>query len=169
VWRVARYAAQLHDPVVHTAIARLRRAMGGSADWLETTAQGYALRADVEMVVLEVALTEKRRTEPPMDGAQAQASTAPIAASPSIADVRAKQAPAPRIGEVDADLEVTAPEDPLLTRLKGALVDRSLRSAELAERLSVSEATVLRRLRILVAEGAVIREGVGKRTKYRRA
>ncbi|UJR80125.1 HTH arsR-type domain-containing protein [Sandaracinus amylolyticus] len=52
--------------------------------------------------------------------------------------------------------------DPILA----LLAERPLRSSELAERLRVSEATALRRLRALVATGAITRDGTGKRTRY---
>ncbi|AKF07283.1 ArsR family transcriptional regulator [Sandaracinus amylolyticus] len=52
--------------------------------------------------------------------------------------------------------------DPILA----LLAERPLRSTELAERLRVSEATALRRLRALVASGAITRDGTGKRTRY---
>jgi DNA-binding winged helix-turn-helix (wHTH) protein/tetratricopeptide (TPR) repeat protein len=51
VWRVPRYAPNLHDAVVHTAIARLRRALGPNGDWVETTTRGYVLRGDVVLVM----------------------------------------------------------------------------------------------------------------------
>jgi hypothetical protein len=61
VWKVPRYAPHLHDAVVHTAIARLRRALGPAQEWLRTTPSGYALDA-VDLVssgvVVEAAPSE---------------------------------------------------------------------------------------------------------------
>ncbi len=66
VWRVQRYAPNLHDAVVHTAIARLRRALGAHGDWVETTARGYVLRGDV---VLVMANEHVPRSTPPESSA----------------------------------------------------------------------------------------------------
>lgn len=125
VWHLSRYAPRRHDPVVHTAIGRLRRALGPLADWISTTADGYALLDGVEVSVL---------------------------------------------GEEGASVAVDRPTAPdaLPEMILGALGERALGVAALAESVKVSEATVLRRLRTLVAAGEVTREGAGKSTRYRR-
>ncbi len=63
VWRVPRYAPQLHDAVVHTAIARLRRALGPAADWIRTTPVGYALAESVRLVSVEAPATQAEVAE----------------------------------------------------------------------------------------------------------
>lgn len=136
VWRVARYAAQLHDPVVYTAITRLRRALGPASEWLQTTAQGYALHPEVKTLTLALDAPQRESLEDAPDR--------PILPITS----------------------VPAASDPLVARIQ-SLLARPLSSAQLAEALGVSEATTLRRLRILAREGVVVREGIGKRTRYR--
>jgi len=131
VWRIGRYAPHRHDSVVHTAVGRLRRALGPLADWIRTTPEGYALIDDLEVVVI---------------GAEPRAAIAEGPPSP-----------------------VVAPGGDLPERILAALTAGPLRSTELAERLRVSEATILRRLRELAALDRVRREGAGKNTRYARA
>jgi DNA-binding winged helix-turn-helix (wHTH) protein len=89
VWGVAKYAPQLHDAVVHTAIARLRRAMGEAGAWIETTPQGYALRADVGVVELssrtparEIATRATEAPRPPEPAASLDALRSALAERP---------------------------------------------------------------------------------------
>lgn len=131
VWRIGRYAPHRHDSVVHTAVGRLRRALGPLADWIRTTPEGYALIDDLEVVVI---------------GAEPRAAITEGPPSPPV-----------------------APGGDLPERILAALTAGPLRSTELAERLRVSEATILRRLRELAALARVRREGAGKNTRYARA
>lgn len=133
VWNIGRYAPHRHDSVMHTAVGRLRRALGSSADWIRTTETGYALVEEVQIVVVGGAGVEPAHEE-------ADADAAPPAA--------------PKV-------------DALPGRILDALAgDGPLRSTDLAERLKVSEATILRRLRELMADQRVRREGAGKSTRY---
>lgn len=129
VWHIGRYAPHRHDSVVHTAVARLRRALGPLADSIETTPEGYGLRAGVEVIVVG----RPEGTSPPAPGAAPEAKG-----------------------------------DDLPERILAALAERPLGTTELAERLRVSEATILRRLRELAAADRVRREGAGKNTRYAR-
>ncbi|MFN9811680.1 MAG: hypothetical protein ACK6CU_18825 [Deltaproteobacteria bacterium] len=140
VWRVPRYAPQLHDAVVHTAIARLRRALGDAAEWVRTTPQGYALSEDVVVVTIEGA--------------------------PPTATVRPREhAPEGQTAVAD-EARVPSPSEDLQRRIVALLGRRPTSSSELAASLRSSEATVLRRLRELMARGEVAREGSGKSTRY---
>lgn len=146
VWRVPRYAPQLHDPVVHTAVARLRRAMGEAGAWIETEPSGYVLRAEVG--ILDVAPDRPR--------AGAGAGRREVLRADGREALRAERA------------EPAIERDPAAALLD-VLEEGPLRASEIAERLGTSESTVLRRLRALIARGDVSREGVGKRTRYGRA
>lgn len=159
VWRVGRYAPSLHDPVVHTAIARLRRALGPAGEWVRTTASGYALLDDV--VLVELSATHAP-TEP--DG---EAQTREELTQDRIDHDR------PAAHGIEHGRPAVGPELPALDeatrRLLAALDGRPRSSTELATSARVSEATMLRRLRGLVAQGLVVREGSGKGTRYARA
>jgi DNA-binding winged helix-turn-helix (wHTH) protein len=135
VWNVPRYAPQLHDAVVHTAIARLRRALGDASDWVCTTPQGYALAEDVVVLAIEGA---------------APVRTGEHEVEPALAE-EARQ---------------PSPSEDLQRRIVALLGRRPTGISELASSLRSSEATVLRRLRELMARGEVAREGSGKRTRY---
>lgn len=137
VWRVPKYAAHLHDPVVHTAIARLRRAMGDAAQWIETGSGTYALRGDVG--ILDVSRT-------PRDEGAPSGSYAPDSQRGAVAGAE--------------------PQDDLRSAVLAAIGSRPQSVRDLAERLGTSESTVLRRLRELIARGEVAREGSGKNTRY---
>lgn len=135
VWNVPRYAPQLHDAVVHTAIARLRRALGDASDWVCTTPQGYALAEDVVVLAIEGA-APVRPGEHEVEPALAEEARQP------------------------------SPSEDLQRRIVALLGRRPTGISELASSLRSSEATVLRRLRELMARGEVAREGSGKRTRY---
>jgi uncharacterized membrane protein len=59
-----------------------------------------------------------------------------------------------------------SPSEDLQRRIVALLGRRPTGISELASSLRSSEATVLRRLRELMARGEVAREGSGKRTRY---
>ncbi len=52
VWAVRAYNATLHDSTIQKAVSRLRARLGERGVWILTTADGYALRADVEVIDL---------------------------------------------------------------------------------------------------------------------
>lgn len=151
IWRVGRYAPHLHDAVLHTAVARVRRAMGSAAEWLETTPGGYALREDVALIVLRSAGIAR--------DADADADADP--------DETSNPTDAPR--EPPAPLAPPAPSEDLAQALLRVLARGPASIAQLEDASGASPATVLRRLRELIAKDLVIREGRGKRTRYRRA
>jgi hypothetical protein len=47
IWKLARYSPAHHDAVIYTAVARMRRALGPTAEWVRTSALGYALAPGV--------------------------------------------------------------------------------------------------------------------------
>lgn len=53
VWGIGRYNPSRHTPVIHTAVSRLRLALG-EPDWIVTHPDGYALAEGVELVAGEV-------------------------------------------------------------------------------------------------------------------
>lgn len=55
VWGYA-YDPLRHDPLVYNAITGLRRALGASGSWVETTDEGYRLPADVRTIIESVPL-----------------------------------------------------------------------------------------------------------------
>lgn len=140
VWRVGRYSPQHHDGVIHTAVARLRRALGPLGDWIRTTSQGYALQPGVRIQSLDAA-----------PGDRAEGLDAPSH---------------DRVADAQPSLAVSS--DDVGERIVAMLARGPLASGELAERLRISEATALRRLRELIATGRVVRHGSGKRTRYAR-
>lgn len=139
VWGVARYSPAHHDAVIYTAIARLRRSLGPSGEWVRTSALGYALAPGV--VVHSVgearapAPKEQVPSEAPPPGGTAPPESRPPRRAPTVESVLVGGEP--------------------------------LRSIDIAERVGISEATALRRLRALVLDGIVAREGAGKGTRYR--
>ncbi len=52
VWRLNVYRPEKHDAVVHTAISRLRTALGPRGAWVQASGGGYALASDVELLEL---------------------------------------------------------------------------------------------------------------------
>jgi hypothetical protein len=131
VWHVATYSPAHHDAVIYTAMARMRRALGASGEWVRTSALGYALAPGV--VVGELV----RASEP----IAPQPSTAGVSFEPLTLD----------------------PHRSLESALAGG---QALSSTELAQQLGLSEATTLRRLRQLAADGVIRRSGAGKNTRY---
>jgi DNA-binding transcriptional ArsR family regulator len=135
IWHVANYSPTHHDAVIYTAVARMRRALGPSAEWVRTSPLGYALATGVVVADIDV--------EPP-DTQAASFETASSVASSS-----------------------SAPSaSPVLSIERVLAGGAAMSSSELAQATGVSEATVLRRLRQLAADGLVLRSGAGKNTRY---
>jgi hypothetical protein len=131
VWNLSNYSPSRHDPTLHTAVARLRAALAPRGDWVITTAQGYQLAPDVELVTVEDTL----RIHAPEE-------------------IDASHDDVPEISDRDSHiLEIIGRR-------------RIASSAELAQDLRISDATALRSLRSLVADGKLRRIGRGKSTRY---
>jgi hypothetical protein len=141
VWGIAAYRPVAHDAVVHTAVSRLRAQLGPYAHWVEPALGGYRLASGVEVV----------RSH---DGEPVSSAAPDTVASGTLA----------RGGEQRPSSSGTYATELLLTLLaqNGAISSR-----DLAARLGVSEMTALRRLRECVDQGAIVRCGKGKNTRYR--
>ncbi|WP_156040741.1 winged helix-turn-helix transcriptional regulator [Chondromyces apiculatus] len=156
VWGIGAYRPDAHDPVIHTAVSRLRALLGVRGHWIEAVSGGYQLAAGVTLVELSSTLScskpaEVGATPERVPGADLQAAGEGAAPPP-----RATISPAPsdaQVPERDAIVALLAREGPAS-------------STELATRLGVSEMTALRRLRQLVDQGVVRRSGKGKNTRY---
>jgi len=131
VWGLTKYSPSRHDPTLHTAVARLRAALAPHAEWVVTTAQGYQLAPDVELVVVRDEL------EVHVPGGLAVESSG---------------------------IPETSDRESHILEIIGRR--RVASSAELAQDLRVSDATALRSLRALVADGRLLRTGRGKGTRY---
>jgi hypothetical protein len=138
VWGIACYRPAAHDPVIHTAVSRLRARFGVLSHWLEAAPGGYRLARGVEVVSPFEAT--------PLYSSQSPASKA-SGVGPRASFASAARAP-------DAVLAVLAQN--------GASSSR-----DVASRLGVSEMTALRRLRTHLENGAIRRDGKGKSTRYR--
>jgi hypothetical protein len=137
IWHVANYSPAHHDAVIYTAVARMRRALGSSSEWVRTSALGYALAPGV--VVMDI---DSER------GAELEADDA-LAVETAIEAGPRKH------------------ERHVLPSIEGVLAGgEAMSSTELAEATGVSEATVLRRIRQLAADGTIRRAGAGKNTRY---
>jgi DNA-binding transcriptional ArsR family regulator len=135
IWHVANYSPTHHDAVIYTAVARMRRALGPSAEWVRTSPLGYALASGV--VVADI------------DAEPYDTQTTSLAAASISAEDGSAHGPTPMLS-IESVLASGA----------------AMSSSELAEATGVSEATVLRRVRQLAADGLVRRSGAGKNTRY---
>ncbi len=151
LWGLRRYSPERHDPLVRTTIHRLRSFLDPRGEWVTVTPNGYGLAVPVHAVgadltgPLDAPLLEEDSLEDPP----------PRPAAPR-APSRAAAAPQPALdpGTVDARL---------YTRLR----ERGTASVpELIRALALSESTVLRSLRRLVAAGKAARTGAARATRY---
>jgi len=126
VWGIARFDPLRHTAVLHTAVSRLRGALG-EPDWIVTHDDGYALPEGIEVVTI---------------GQSIESETA------------ASVAPPP--GDDERVLELVARRG-------------HISSAELAAELRLSSSTALRLLKRLAENGALVRSGSGRTTRYSRA
>jgi len=149
VWHVATYSPTHHDAVIYTAVARMRRALGASADWVRTSPLGYALAAGV--VVADIAEVHAEHAE-----SVAEAPTS-LGAEP-LGLLGAE--PLAWLGEPQSRTGARPTIESVLAR------GVALSSRDLAEATGASEATVLRRVRALAADGVIRRSGAGKNTRY---
>lgn len=142
VWGIGVYRPEAHDPVIHTAVSRVRAQLGVRGHWVEAVQGGYRLAAGVAVLT-------------PFDGVPPGASSTldPNGhATVAFSLERRSLLPAPR--ERDAVLALLASAGPTS-------------SSDVASHLKVSEMTALRRLREHVERGTVSRDGKGKNTRYR--
>ncbi|WP_169796421.1 helix-turn-helix domain-containing protein [Chondromyces crocatus] len=155
VWGIGSYRPEAHDPVVHTAVSRLRALLGVRGHWVEAASGGYQLASGVALVDLAgmplgsqpgAAGAETGRSEGP-EGQPATSSGVPTPNAPSSSALSAS------VSGEDAIVALLARGGPAS-------------SSELATRLGVSEMTALRRLRPLVERGVLLRWGKGKNTRY---
>jgi DNA-binding transcriptional ArsR family regulator len=123
VWGIQRFLPGRHLATLHTAVSRLRLALG-DPDWVITRDEGYALPEGVELISWEQS-----------------AQTLSASAAP--------------------------PLDPRARLLEFVRAEGETGSREIAEALELSASTTLRLLRSLTEEGALVREGSGRRTRYR--
>lgn len=154
VWGIGSYRPDAHDPVIHTAVSRLRAQLGVRGNWIEAASGGYQLAPGVEVLDGSSAFTAGAPMEAPSAAAMADEANG-LSAPAAIAPARpSSPGPSPSSPELDAIVSFLAREG-------------SASSTDVASRLGVSEMTALRRLRDLVEQGVVERSGKGKNTRYR--
>lgn len=139
VWKLSTYRPDRHDTLVHTAVSRLRSALGTAGHWVDGEDGAYGIASGVELVDLSPA-TSRGQSE-------ADTSTASeSAAAPTTLDR----------GPLDELLALLKKSDPIST-------------TEIARTLGISEMTAFRRLKTLLDEGLAVRSGRGKNTRYAHA
>jgi DNA-binding winged helix-turn-helix (wHTH) protein len=138
VWGIACYRPAAHDPVIHTAVSRLRARLGILGHWVEAAPGGYRLARGVEVV-------NPFEAAPPSSG----------------------QLPAPKAGGVLSRASLSPAGRTPDTVLAVLAQNGASSSRDVASQLGVSEMTALRRLREQVEKGAIRRDGKGKNTRYR--
>lgn len=143
VWKLNVYRPEKHDAVVHTAISRLRNALGARGTWVRATDAGYALADGVSVAFIEGrnvrTITQEEMT----------------------------------MGEPDigASLPPRKPHDTdrkeAILRLVGS--NGAIATKEVAEELKISEMTAFRLLSAMTGSGLLARVGQGRGTRYRLA
>jgi hypothetical protein len=141
IWGIGVYRPETHDPVIHTAVSRVRAQLGVRGHWIEASHGGYRLAAGVEV-------------QSPFD------EPLPTSSSPAPTATRVPS----RALERHSLLPVAEERDGLLALLE---TSGPASSSDVASHLKVSEMTALRRLREHVEQGTVTRDGKGKNTRYR--
>ncbi|TMQ19759.1 MAG: hypothetical protein E6J90_17375 [Deltaproteobacteria bacterium] len=145
LWGLRTYHPEIHDPPVRTTIHRLRTFLQPHTSWVEVSDTGYRTTVPVHLVgSAEAPATEPaplwEEGEVPKLGAR----RGPLAPGPDAVDVGPRQLIYRRLDEVEA---ATVPE--------------------LARALELSNSTVLRGLRALIAEHRVESVGFARATRYR--
>jgi hypothetical protein len=143
IWGIGVYRPETHDPVIHTAVSRVRAQLGVRGHWIEASQGGYRLAPGVELQHL---------FDEPL----------PASSQPAPRDARATS----RALERHSLLPAAEERDGVLALLE---TSGPASSSEVASHLKVSEMTALRRLREHVEQGTVRRDGKGKNTRYRLA
>lgn len=163
VWGLRAYRPEAHDPVIHTAVSRLRALLGVRGHWVEAASGGYRLAAGVEVVdVLDDARGSRRSAGGAPAASPLDASAGASAATVRSAIAGASSTASPKASS-DASRTANDGRDAILALLAR---EGGGSSAAVASHLGVSEMTALRRLRELVERGAVRRSGKGKNTRY---
>jgi tetratricopeptide (TPR) repeat protein len=144
VWGIARYRADRHDALVHTAVSRLRALLGTSGHWVESRNGAYRLAAQVTFRGL---------------GGPGE----PALSAPESRELAAGFPKAEGGAEPHAEGDPDARERALLAHLGRA---GSCSTADVAGALKVSEMTAFRTLRALLDRGLVTRSGKGRGTRY---
>lgn len=153
VWGIKSYRPDAHDPVIHTAVSRLRALLGVRGHWIEAASGGYQLAAGVS--VMESFSGVSAPADSPLVAEEAPRPSAPPAVPPARPS---SPGPAPSASSLSPELDAIVS---FLVR------EGSASSTDVATRVGVSEMTALRRLRDLVDQGVVSRSGKGKNTRYR--
>lgn len=153
LWGLKSYRPARHDPLIRTAIHRLRSFLEPFGQWVRVTPSGYGATVavlflggvdeetdvgDIEMPLLEEASAAASRKVPPK---------------------------APDVGPSPA--APTAVDRERICAALAGVEEASIRT--LARTLAVSQSTALRALRTLVAEQRVVRTGHARATRYRLA
>jgi DNA-binding winged helix-turn-helix (wHTH) protein len=87
IWQVRKYSPTHHDPVIYTAIARMRRSLGTNAEWVRTSALGYALAPGVTVHdMAKTAPCTGSETPVPDAHSSSQPASAPRKHKPSLQD-----------------------------------------------------------------------------------
>ncbi|HEY3496787.1 MAG TPA: hypothetical protein VGK73_18945 [Polyangiaceae bacterium] len=141
IWGLGVYRPETHDPVIHTAVSRVRAQLGVRGHWIEASQGGYRLAPGVEV-------------QNPFDDSLPASSSPAVRAARAPSGVLARHSLLPAAAGRDGVLALLAANGPAS-------------SSEIASHLKVSEMTALRRLREHVEQGAVQRDGKGKNTRYR--
>jgi tetratricopeptide (TPR) repeat protein len=143
LWGLKRYWPERHDPLVRTTIHRLRGFLEPRGEWVTVTAEGYGLAVPVHvsgMADPSEELDAPLLDDEPLDEPALKAPSAGGARATAALDLRVHQALL-RAGEASMPA--------------------------LAKQLGMSESTVLRALRRLVAEKKARRRGAARATRYR--
>lgn len=138
LWGLRRYRPERHDPLVRTAIHRLRSVIEPRGAWVTVTANGYGLAAAVVAIGASDPIDALPEDEPIDDTS--------LRAIPMIAD---------DTSAVDARV------------LDGIVRAGEARVPDLCRALRISESTALRAIRRLVRDKRVTRIGAARATRYR--
>ncbi|MBX3210087.1 MAG: hypothetical protein KF764_33965 [Labilithrix sp.] len=143
LWGLRAYRPERHDPLIRTTIHRLRAFLAPHKDWIHVTDSGYGCSVPVHFV----GAAETIDLDAPL--AEGEAPDAAPAAAPTVAE-RSRLADKP------------------VERVLEKLLERDERAgvADLSSSLGLSESTVLRALRVLVAKKRVVRTGHARSTRY---
>jgi hypothetical protein len=149
LWGLNAYRPELHDPPVRTAVHRLRAFLRPHGDWIENSGGCYRTAVPVHLV---------GPVEPPLaDGAPRWEDGAPPIELPArpVCRPAAEPSVAPRVSAISQAVYHR------LHEVEQASIPQLARSLEL------SQSTVLRALRTLIAERRVDRLGCARATRYR--
>ncbi len=149
LWGLHAYRPEVHDPPVRTAVHRLRTFLQPHGDWIESTRGSYRTTVPVHLV---------SRSEP------ALATTAPLWEDGEVP----AEVPTDQAGRAAAASPAGSPASATSQAVYHRLREVEQASIpQLARSLELSQSTVLRALRTLVAERRVERLGFARATRYR--